>query len=161
MITIPDPAGTPTAFAVAEDSVMGPELQAAHPDIRTYSGADRDGSSIRLDVTPFGFHALVRRPDGVSWYVDPATDAVGESRVLSYAGAAMGAAPEPFVEQRGGARRAGCRQGRRPRVHARRAGHPAHLPAGLPHRPHYAAYFAPGVTDHRRPTRWSWPPRPR
>lgn len=45
---------------------MEPELQAAHPEIRTYSGADADGSSIRLDITPMGFHAFVRRPDGVT-----------------------------------------------------------------------------------------------
>ena len=72
-LTIPDPAGTPTEFNVVEDSVMEPELQAAHPDIRTYAGAAANGTSIRLDVTPFGFHAMVRRPDGVAWYVEPAT----------------------------------------------------------------------------------------
>ena len=63
-LTIPDPAGTPTEFAVVEDSVMQPELQSAHPDIRTYAGATDNGTSIRLDVTPFGFHAMVIRPDG-------------------------------------------------------------------------------------------------
>ena len=58
-----------------------------------------NGTSIRLDVTPFGFHAMVRRPDGVAWYVEPATRNVGESRVLSFPGGAVGAAPEPFVEK--------------------------------------------------------------
>ena len=98
-LTIPDPAGTPTEFNVVEDSVMEPELQAAHPDIRTYAGAAANGTSIRLDVTPFGFHAMVRRPDGVAWYVEPATRNVGESRVLSFPGGAVGAPAEPFVEQ--------------------------------------------------------------
>ena len=98
-LTIPDPAGTPTEFNVVEDSVMEPELQAAHPDIRTYAGAAANGTSIRLDVTPFGFHAMVRRPDGVAWYVEPATRNVGEDRVLSFAGAAAGRSPEPFVEK--------------------------------------------------------------
>ncbi len=85
-ITIPDPAGTPTTFTVVERSVMEPALQAAHPEIRTYSGADSDGSSITLDVTPMGFHAFVRRPDGITWLVDPAYNRRGEDRVLSYAG---------------------------------------------------------------------------
>ena len=98
-LTIPDPAGTPTEFNVVEDSVMEPELQAAHPDIRTYAGAAANGTSIRLDVRPLGFHAMVRRPDGVVWYVEPATRNVGESRVLSFAGGAAGAAPETFVEK--------------------------------------------------------------
>jgi hypothetical protein len=98
-LTIPDPAGTPTEFDVVEDSVMAPELQAAHPDIRTYAGAASNGTTIRLDVTPFGFHAMVSRPDGVAWYVEPATRSVGESRVLSFPGGALGAAPEPFVEK--------------------------------------------------------------
>ncbi|WP_051247377.1 M12 family metallo-peptidase [Nocardioides halotolerans] len=97
-LTIPDPAGTPTAFQVREDSVMEPELQAAHPEIRTYTGADAQGSSIRLDVTPMGFHAFVRRPDGVTWLVDPAYNRRGEDRVLSYPGGSSPASGT-FVER--------------------------------------------------------------
>src|SRR3954453_6076208 len=90
---------------------MAPAMQAAHPDIRTYVGSAANGTTIRLDVTPFGFHAMVRRPDGVSWYVEPAPRAVGasgsagratraggEDRVLSFAGALAGDAPN-VVEQ--------------------------------------------------------------
>ena len=61
---------------MVEDSVMAPELQAAHPDIRTYAGGAAKCTSIRLDVTPFGFHAMVLRP-GVAWYVEPATSLPG------------------------------------------------------------------------------------
>jgi hypothetical protein len=99
VLTIPDPAGTPTDFTVVEDSVMQPEMQAAHPDIRTYAGAASNGTTIRLDVTPFGFHAMVKRPDGVDWYVEPATGAIGESRVVSFAGSAVGDSGATFVEQ--------------------------------------------------------------
>jgi hypothetical protein len=106
-LSIPDPAGTPTDFIVAEDSVLAPALQAAHPDIRTYAGSTADGTTIRLDVTPFGFHAMVRRPDGVDWYVEPATRTVGEDRVLSFAGAAAGDAPTLVEQQvRGAAQQA-------------------------------------------------------
>ena len=97
-LSIPDPAGRLTEFNVVEDSVMEPELQAAHPDIRTYAGATANGTSVRLDVGPLGFHAMVRQPDGVAWYVEPATGKVGESRVLSFAGAAAGERGT-FVEQ--------------------------------------------------------------
>ncbi|MGA8845402.1 MAG: reprolysin-like metallopeptidase, partial [Nocardioides sp.] len=72
-ITVPAPTGELIDFAVAESPIMADELQAAHPDIRTYAGSSiTEGypASIRLDMTPFGFHASVR--DGeTSWYVDP------------------------------------------------------------------------------------------
>ncbi len=97
-LVVPDPAGTLTTFTVAEDSVMEPELQAAHPEIRTYAGADGQGSSIRLDVTPMGFHAFVRRTDGVTWLVDPAYNRRGEDRVLSYPGGSS-PATRTFVER--------------------------------------------------------------
>jgi hypothetical protein len=102
-LSIPDPAGTPTDFSVVEDSAMEPALQAAHPEIRTYAGSASNGTTIRLDVTPLGFHAMVRRPDGVAWYVEPATRAVGENRVLSFAGATAGDAPSLVEQQVAGA----------------------------------------------------------
>ena len=150
-LTVPDPVGTPTAFTVAEDSVMQPALQAAHPDIRTYAGTAADGTTIRLDVTPFGFHAMVRRPDGVAWYVEPATRAVGEDRVLSFAGAAVGAPAGTFVEKqvRDAARRV-----------APDVAPPTDFsaPGGVVSQrvydlalvtdPSYAAYVAPGAVTH-------------
>ena len=42
---------------------------------------------------------MVRRPDGVAWYVEPVDPHVGESRVLSFPGGAVGAPAEPFVEK--------------------------------------------------------------
>ena len=98
-LEVPDPTGALTPFTVSEDSVMEPALQAANPEIRTYAGHGADGSSIRLDVTPLGFHAFVRRADGRAWYVDPAEDRAGETRVLSYFGSAMPRPSVPFVER--------------------------------------------------------------
>jgi hypothetical protein len=147
-LSIPDPAGTPTDFSVAEDSVMAPALQAAHPDIRTYAGAAANGTTIRLDVTPFGFHAMVRQPDGADWYVEPATRAVGEDRVLSFADAAAGDAPTLVEQQvKGAARRA-----------ARAAGTDFSTPGGIVTQRvyrlalltdfNYAKYVVGTVTDH-------------
>ena len=98
-LAVPAPTGEVATFTVTEDSVMAPEMQADHPEIRTYAGRGPAGSSIRLDVTPMGFHAFVRNPDGRSWYVDPAENRRGEDRVLSYAGGAVPAADRSFVER--------------------------------------------------------------
>ncbi len=149
-LSIPDPAGTPTDLTLVEDSVMAPSMQAAHPDIRTYRGTADHGASVRLDVTPLGFHAMVRRPDGVVWYVEPATRAVGESRVLSFAGAAAGEPGSTFVEQE--VRRTSDRA-------AAEVGHAdLSTPGGLVSQrtyrlalvtdPAYAAYVAPGASTH-------------
>jgi hypothetical protein len=97
-LAVPAPTGETVAFTVAEDSVMEPQLQAAHPDIRTYAGRSADGSSVRLDVTPLGLHAFVRQLDGRAWYVDPVQVRAGEDRVVSYFGAAVPPAAEAFVE---------------------------------------------------------------
>ena len=98
-LDLPAPTGEVATFRVVEDSVMEPSLQAAHPEIRTYAGRGPGGSTIRLDVTPMGFHAFVRNPDGRAWYVDPAVNRVGEDRVLSYLGGAVPRAEEAFVER--------------------------------------------------------------
>ena len=127
---------------------MAPALQAAHPEIRTYAGRGADGSSIRLDVTPMGFHAFVRRADGRAWYVDPAQDRVGEDRVLSYFGAAMPARPSAFVERdlkrhapsAPRRLRAASRPPRRHRLHA-------HLPARLPDRPDATPTYFGGTAN--------------
>ncbi len=150
-LTVPDPAGTPTDFTLVEDSVMEPALQAAHPEIRTYRGSAANGTTVRLDVTPLGFHAMVRRPDGVVWYVEPATRSVGESRVLSFAGAAAGDPGSTFVEQE--VRRTTAQ------AHAEaRTSTDFSTPGGavsqriyrlaLVTDPTYAAYVAPGANTH-------------
>ncbi|MGZ4447221.1 MAG: M12 family metallo-peptidase [Nocardioides sp.] len=99
--SVPDPAGHLERFAVERVSVMQAGLAARHPEIRTYAGRGLTdpGSTIRLDVTPMGFHVSVRDV-GVArtWYVDPAYDARGTTTHLSYVGASV-PAPERFVER--------------------------------------------------------------
>lgn len=100
-LVVPGPDGRRHVFAVAEDSVLEPALQAAHPELRTYAGREvgRPGVTARFDVTPMGFHGVVRDPTGSgSWQVDPARNRRGETTHLSYYRAAVPAASTPLRE---------------------------------------------------------------
>ncbi len=98
---IPAPDGNLEVFDIVEDSILAPGLQARHPEIRTYAGRSTTDPrrTVRLDLTPLGFHASVRGPGGAgSWYVDPAYDRVGASTHLSYYRAAVPARGADLVE---------------------------------------------------------------
>jgi Metallo-peptidase family M12B Reprolysin-like len=72
VISLPAPNGRFQRFALARSAIMSPGLQRKHPRIRTYSGRGIDDSAatIHADISPFGFHASVRSPNG-GWYIDP------------------------------------------------------------------------------------------
>jgi hypothetical protein len=71
-IAVPTPDGGFERFAVVDAPVMTAGLAAQRPDLKSYSGRGLDDptATIRLDLTPIGFHASVRAADG-AWYVDP------------------------------------------------------------------------------------------
>lgn len=71
-LSLPAPDGGFKRFAVQESEVMAPELARKHPEIKTYRGRgiDDPAATLRFDLSPLGFHASVRGPEG-SWYVDP------------------------------------------------------------------------------------------
>lgn len=86
---LPTPTGKTERFAVQRSSVMQSELAADHPELQTWSGVSLDhrGTSVALDVTPMGFHASVRGPNGQdAWFVDPAYNKRGTSEHLVYYG---------------------------------------------------------------------------
>ena len=72
IIEIPMPDGSFSRFAVMETQVMHPALAAKYPMIKTYAGKglDIESSTIIIDVTQFGFHAMIRSTHG-DIFIDP------------------------------------------------------------------------------------------
>ncbi|WP_220451205.1 M12 family metallo-peptidase [Nocardioides dongkuii] len=101
LLTVPSPEGDLVEFRIVESPVMEAGLAAAHPEIETYAGVAVDSAaSIRLDVTPMGFHASVRSPGQASWYVDPAFNG-DDSVYLSYLGSSLPAPEKGLIEPEG------------------------------------------------------------
>ena len=73
VLDLPLPDGTTGRFAVHEAPVMAPALAARFPEIKTYAGIGLDdpSASVRLDLSPQGFHAQVLASGGNSFYIDP------------------------------------------------------------------------------------------
>ncbi|HEV2796574.1 MAG TPA: M12 family metallo-peptidase, partial [Nocardioides sp.] len=86
VVSVPAPNGELVDFRVQEVAVMEAGLAARHPELKTYAGraVGDPTATIRLDLTPMGFHASVRGSgDRASWYVDPAWNG-DDSIYLSY-----------------------------------------------------------------------------
>ena len=72
VIEIPHPDGGFAKFRIVETALMEAPLAAQFPDIKTYcgQGIDDPAATIRLDMTPQGFHGMVLSPNG-DYYIDP------------------------------------------------------------------------------------------
>src|SRR5580765_8009032 len=72
VVSLPGPDGRFQRFALARSAIMSPGLARKHPGIRTYSGVgiDDPAATIAADLSPIGFHASIRSPNG-GWYIDP------------------------------------------------------------------------------------------
>ncbi|RYB90346.1 hypothetical protein EUA06_13325 [Nocardioides glacieisoli] len=86
VVTVPAPNGDLVEFRIHEVAVMEAGLAAKHPELKTYAGraVGDPTATIRLDLTPMGFHASVRGSGNqAAWYVDPAWNG-DDSLYLSY-----------------------------------------------------------------------------
>ncbi len=72
LFELPHPDGGLALFRIIESPVMAPDLAAKFPEIRTFrgEGVDDPTASVRFDVSPRGFSAMVLSAFG-AWYVDP------------------------------------------------------------------------------------------
>lgn len=73
ILPLPLPDGGVARYRIVETPVMAPELAAMFPQIRTWAGENVDdpSSTIRLDWTPHGFHAMVLSPARGRFFVNP------------------------------------------------------------------------------------------
>lgn len=72
LFRIPHPQGGFATFRVVESPVMEQGLMDRFPEIRTYrgQGVDEPAATLRFDLTPQGFHAMVLSPEG-DYFIDP------------------------------------------------------------------------------------------
>lgn len=71
-ISLPHPDGSKHTYLVKENYTMDPILGVQYPEIKTYDAySEEDGSSVKLDVTPHGFHAMIMIPGESAVFIDP------------------------------------------------------------------------------------------
>ena len=60
LLQFPMPDGSTVIFEIWKTTVLHPQLQAKYPEIRAYVGksTDRPGMLARIDISPYGFHAM-------------------------------------------------------------------------------------------------------
>ncbi len=75
IIDFPTSDGKFESFRVMEASIMHPDLQAQHPNIRSYAGQsiNNPSSSIRFSVTPQGLHTMTFTTAVGTQFIDPYT----------------------------------------------------------------------------------------
>jgi hypothetical protein len=82
VIELPMPGGEFLSFNIMEAPIMHPDLSAKYPEIKTYrgQGIEDKTATIRFDLTPAGFHAMVMSASG-TWYIDPYSLATTENYI--------------------------------------------------------------------------------
>ena len=79
IISIPNTKGGVERFKIAESSVMSAALAAKCPQLKSYTGQgiDDPSATIRFDVTPKGFHAMILSGTHKAVYINPADKSKG------------------------------------------------------------------------------------
>lgn len=73
ILALPNPNGSFSNFKVERWSMMHPDLAKKYPEIQTYIGIGLDDptAQARLDLTPKGFHGMIRSGKHSTVYIDP------------------------------------------------------------------------------------------
>ena len=73
ILTLPMPDGGTSRFRLVESSVMADELQAKYPETRCYTGKGLDDptATLKCDLTPWGFHAMILSSRTGTIFIDP------------------------------------------------------------------------------------------
>lgn len=103
-LSLPSPDGGFDRFTINESPVMEPALAAQHPEIATYNGEGITDptATVRLSLTPIGFHASVRGSSG-PWYIEPyyrADRSLYASYFKGHGRNTQGSLDEPLAELR-------------------------------------------------------------
>jgi len=74
ILTLPLPDGGTGRFQLEETPVFHPDLQAKYPQIRSYTGRGMDDPTavLKCDLTPWGFHGMIRSGKYNTVFIDPA-----------------------------------------------------------------------------------------
>ena len=72
-LTLPLPDGSQKRFRIAASSLIPPDLQAKYPDIRCYTGVGIDDptASLKCELTPRGFYAMILSGQHGPVFIDP------------------------------------------------------------------------------------------
>jgi len=76
MLEIPDQDGVMENYKIYKVKTLAPELAQNYPDIHSFVGERvdvRDGSRLRITVTPFGFYAMISKPKIGQLFINPLT----------------------------------------------------------------------------------------
>jgi subtilisin-like proprotein convertase family protein len=74
VLSLPLPGGGIGRFQLEETPVFHPDLQAKYPQIRSYTGRGLDDRTavLKCDLTPLGFHGMIRSGTANTVFIDPA-----------------------------------------------------------------------------------------
>lgn len=72
-ISLPHVDGKMHEYQVFLNTTMSPGLAAQFPEIRSYDAVamDQSGRTVKLDITPQGFHAMILSPNESTIFIDP------------------------------------------------------------------------------------------
>ena len=73
VISLPHPDGEKYDYQVFLNTTMSAGLAAKFPEIRSYDAVamDKSGRTVKLDITPQGFHAMILSPAESTIFIDP------------------------------------------------------------------------------------------